>query len=139
MQRNALQATRQSMLKKYGAIRTQMDRLHNTRLSNYEKQETFDEIQRCVYSVSQSVSLLLSARGALSLAGWHATPGTGGRPWLVAASQPPRRCPPPRLALAPVQPDPGRVAHGRDPAAQAEPAGREPRGADLLPRDDLHG
>lgn len=41
------QATRQSMLKKYGAIRHAMDRLHNSRLSNYEQVETLDEIRRC--------------------------------------------------------------------------------------------
>ncbi len=40
------QATRQSMLKKYGEIRHAMDRLHNTRLSNYERLETLDEIRR---------------------------------------------------------------------------------------------
>jgi phosphoenolpyruvate carboxylase len=39
------QATRQSMLKKYGAIRHAMDRLHNSRLSNYEQVETLDEIR----------------------------------------------------------------------------------------------
>lgn len=39
------QATRQSMLKKYGAIRHAMDRLHNTRLSNYERLECLDEIR----------------------------------------------------------------------------------------------
>ncbi|KAL4423808.1 hypothetical protein ABPG75_001109 [Micractinium tetrahymenae] len=39
------QATRQSMLKKYGEIRHAMDRLHNTRLSNYERLETLDEIR----------------------------------------------------------------------------------------------
>lgn len=35
------------MLKKYGAIRHAMDRLHNSRLSNYEQVETLDEIRRC--------------------------------------------------------------------------------------------
>jgi hypothetical protein len=30
---------RQSLLKKYGQIRHAMDRLHNTRLSNYERLE----------------------------------------------------------------------------------------------------
>ncbi|KAL4446268.1 hypothetical protein ABPG77_003075 [Micractinium sp. CCAP 211/92] len=39
------QATRQSMLKKYGEIRHAMGRLHNTRLSNYERLETLDEIR----------------------------------------------------------------------------------------------
>lgn len=34
------------MLKKYGEIRHAMDRLHNTRLSNYERLETLDEIRR---------------------------------------------------------------------------------------------
>ena len=34
------------MLKKYGAIRAAMDRLHNSRLSNYEQLETLDEIRR---------------------------------------------------------------------------------------------
>ena len=34
------------MLKKYGAIRHAMDRLHNSRLSNYEQLETLDEIRR---------------------------------------------------------------------------------------------
>lgn len=41
-----LQATRQSLLKKYGEIRHAMDRLHNTRLSNYERLECLDEIRR---------------------------------------------------------------------------------------------
>jgi len=36
------------MLKKYGEIRHAMDRLHNTRLSNYERLETLDEIRRWV-------------------------------------------------------------------------------------------
>lgn len=49
----ALQATRQSMLKKYGAIRHAMDRLHNSRLSNYEQVETLDEIRRCRCWVEQ--------------------------------------------------------------------------------------
>ncbi|KAL4856631.1 Phosphoenolpyruvate carboxylase 1 [Chlorella vulgaris] len=39
------QATRQSLLKKYGEIRHAMDRLHNTRLSNYERLECLDEIR----------------------------------------------------------------------------------------------
>jgi hypothetical protein len=41
-----MQATRQSLLKKYGEIRHAMDRLHNTRLSNYERLECLDEIRR---------------------------------------------------------------------------------------------
>ena len=43
---SVLQATRQSMLKKYGEIRHAMDRLHNTRLSNYERIECLDDIRR---------------------------------------------------------------------------------------------
>ena len=34
------------MLKKYGEIRHAMDRLHNTRLSNYERIECLDDIRR---------------------------------------------------------------------------------------------
>jgi len=39
------QATRQSLLKKYSKIRSEMDRLHNTRMSKYEKIECLEEIR----------------------------------------------------------------------------------------------
>lgn len=39
------QATRQSLLKKYGKIRAEMDRLHNTRMSQYERLECLEEIR----------------------------------------------------------------------------------------------
>lgn len=39
------QATRQSLLKKYSKIRSQMDRMHNTRMSPYERIECLDEIR----------------------------------------------------------------------------------------------
>ena len=41
-----LQALRQSLLKKYARIRSDMDRLHNQRLSPYEKIEALESI-RC--------------------------------------------------------------------------------------------
>jgi phosphoenolpyruvate carboxylase len=41
-----LQALRQSLLKKYARIRNDMDRLHNQRLSPYEKIEALESI-RC--------------------------------------------------------------------------------------------
>jgi phosphoenolpyruvate carboxylase len=44
------QAMRQSMLKKYGKIRSEMDRLHNTRLSSYERLECLDEIRSQIQS-----------------------------------------------------------------------------------------
>ena len=39
------QATRQSLLKKYSKIRSEMDKLHNTRMSRYEKFECLEEIR----------------------------------------------------------------------------------------------
>jgi len=39
------QATRQSLLKKYSKIRSEMERLHNTRMSQYERIECLDEIR----------------------------------------------------------------------------------------------
>ena len=39
------QATRQSLLKKYSTIRSEMDKLHNTRMSKYEKIECLEEIR----------------------------------------------------------------------------------------------
>ena len=39
------QALRQSLLKKYGAVRRAMDRLHNVRLSPYERLETLEDIK----------------------------------------------------------------------------------------------
>jgi phosphoenolpyruvate carboxylase len=39
------QATRQSLLKKYSKIRSEMDKLHNTRMSKYEKIECLEEIR----------------------------------------------------------------------------------------------
>ena len=39
------QALRQSLLKKYGAVRRAMDRLHNKRLSPYERLETLEDIK----------------------------------------------------------------------------------------------
>ena len=39
------QATRQSLLKKYSKIRHEMDRLHNTRMSQYERIECLEEIR----------------------------------------------------------------------------------------------
>lgn len=39
------QATRQSLLKKHSIIRTDMERLHNIRMSPYERLETLDEIR----------------------------------------------------------------------------------------------
>lgn len=39
------QALRQSLLKKYARIRTDMDNLHNKRLSPYEKIETLESIR----------------------------------------------------------------------------------------------
>ena len=43
---HVLQALRQSLLKKYARIRNDMDRLHNQRLSPYEKIEALESI-RC--------------------------------------------------------------------------------------------
>ena len=45
-QSTLLQALRQSLLKKYARIRSDMDRLHNQRLSPYEKIEALESI-RC--------------------------------------------------------------------------------------------
>ena len=42
----ALQALRQSLLKKYARIRHDMDKLHNSRMSPYEKIEALESI-RC--------------------------------------------------------------------------------------------
>ncbi len=39
------QATRQSLLKKYSKIRSEMDKLHNTRMSKYERIECLEEIR----------------------------------------------------------------------------------------------
>ncbi len=39
------QAMRQSLLKKYAKVRTEMDRLHNTRMSPYERLECLEEMR----------------------------------------------------------------------------------------------
>ncbi|KAL4538926.1 hypothetical protein Ndes2526B_g02798 [Nannochloris sp. 'desiccata'] len=44
------QALRQSLLKKYSKIRFQMDRLHNTRMSPYERLECLEEIRSQIES-----------------------------------------------------------------------------------------
>jgi phosphoenolpyruvate carboxylase len=44
------QALRQSLLKKYSKIRYQMDRLHNTRMSPYERLECLEEIRSQIES-----------------------------------------------------------------------------------------
>ena len=41
----AVQALRQSLLKKYAAIRIQVERLHNSRMSPYEKLECHESIR----------------------------------------------------------------------------------------------
>ena len=41
----ALQALRQSLLKKYSTIRRDMSRLHNSRMSPYERQECLESIR----------------------------------------------------------------------------------------------
>ena len=41
----ALQALRQSLLKKYSSIRRDMSRLHNSRMSPYERQECLEGIR----------------------------------------------------------------------------------------------
>jgi len=40
-----MQAIRQSLLKKYAKIRAEMDRLHNSKLSPYEKLECLESIK----------------------------------------------------------------------------------------------
>ena len=40
-----MQAIRQTLLKKYARIRSDMDRLHNSRMSPYEKLECLDSIK----------------------------------------------------------------------------------------------
>eukprot|EP00887_Chlorella_sp_A99_P005836 scaffold1.g5836.t1 len=55
------QATRQTLLKKHSIIRAEMDRLHNMRLSPYERLETLEEIrsQAGAHHCMQSFFLLL--------------------------------------------------------------------------------
>lgn len=40
-----MQALRTSLLKKYASIRTTMERLHNSRMSPYEKLEALEDIR----------------------------------------------------------------------------------------------
>lgn len=41
----ALQALRQSLLKKYSVVRSDLDALHNSRMSEYEKAECLESIR----------------------------------------------------------------------------------------------
>ena len=50
------QALRQSLLKKYAAIRAHMDQLHNSRMSPYEKLECLDAI-RCEIQVDVALRM----------------------------------------------------------------------------------
>ena len=69
-----MQALRQSLLKKYSTIRRDMSRLHNSRMSPYERQECLESIRSQVQAAWRTDEIRRHKPSPQVRLGWGGTP-----------------------------------------------------------------